>query len=110
MANTGLDSDISTIIVGTVHLAATLSASLLVDRLGRKILLMVSIIIMTLTLVALGVFFYILETDKPTAETLGWLPLTSLCVYIVAFAIGYGPIPWLIMSEIYSKDFNSIAS
>jgi len=81
-----------------------------VDRLGRKLLLLVSMIGMILTLVALGVFFYIRDSDPETAETLGWLPLTSLCIYIVAFAIGYGPIPWILMSEIYSKDFNAIAS
>lgn len=65
---------------------------------------------MTLCLIALGVFFFILETDEESAAYLGWLPLTSLCIYIIFFAIGYGPIPWLMLSEIYSKDYNAIAS
>lgn len=43
-------------------------------------------------------------------ENLVWLPLTSLCIFLVAFSIGYGPIPWLMLSEIYSKDYNAIAS
>lgn len=65
---------------------------------------------MTLTLIALGVFFYIAEIDKDLAERLGWLPLTSLCIYLIAFAIGYGPIPWLMLSEVYTKEYNAVAS
>lgn len=65
---------------------------------------------MTLTLVSLGVFFYIADNAPESAESLGWLPLTSLCVYLIAFALGYGPVPWLMLSEIYSSEYNAIAS
>lgn len=65
---------------------------------------------MTIMLIALGVFFYIQDTDKETAENIGWLPLTSLCIYIIAFALGFGPIPWIIASEVYSKEMSPIAS
>lgn len=65
---------------------------------------------MTLTLTAIGVFFYIQDTDPETAQNIGWLPLTSLCIYIIAFALGFGPLPWLIMSEVMPKDLNTIAS
>lgn len=93
-----------------MHLVATFAGSLLVDKAGRKILLLISIIVMTLTLISLGVFFFIDDNNKELAETLGWLPLTSLCIYIIAFAIGYGPVPWLMLSEIYTKEYNAIAS
>jgi hypothetical protein len=68
-----------------------------------------SIIMMTLMLVALGAFFYIADNGSDVAS-IGWLPLTSLSVYIIFFAIGYGPVPWLMLSEIYSKEYNAIAS
>lgn len=82
----------------------------MVDKAGRKILLLISIIVMTIMLTALGIFFYIADNNQELAETLGWLPLTSLCIYLIAFAIGYGPVPWLMLSEIYSKEYNAIAS
>jgi SP family facilitated glucose transporter-like MFS transporter 8 len=109
-ANTSLDSDLSTIIVGAVHLVATFGGSMLVDKAGRKILLLISIIMMTVNLIALGVFFFIADSDPHTAESIGWLPLVSLCVYLIFFAIGYGPVPWLMLSEIYSKEYNAFAS
>lgn len=65
---------------------------------------------MTLMLVALGVYFYLLDAGSDVIGNLAWLPLTSLCIFLIAFSIGYGPIPWLMLSEIYSKDYNAIAS
>lgn len=82
----------------------------MVDKAGRKILLLISMIVMTLMLIALGAFFFIADNDPATAKSIGWLPLTSLCVYLVFFAIGYGPVPWLMLSEIYSKEYNAVAS
>jgi Sugar (and other) transporter len=64
---------------------------------------------MTLMLVALGIYFYILDNDPPAASNLGWLPITSLCVFLIAYSIGYGPLPWVLISEIYSKEYNAIA-
>lgn len=40
----------------------------------------------------LGIFFVL--KNRGNVEGLGWLPVTSVCIFIVAFAIGYGPVPW----------------
>ena len=58
----------------------------------------------------LGVYFFLLDKESDVTENLGWLPLTSLCIYLIAYSVGYGPLPWLLMSEVYSKDSNAIAS
>lgn len=65
---------------------------------------------MTLMLIALGVYFFLFDLEDFSVENLVWLPLTSLCIFLVAFSIGYGPVPWLMLSEIYSKEYNAIAS
>lgn len=72
-------------------------------------LLVISSGFMVLMLVALGVYFFLLDDDPASVANLGWLPLTSLCVFLIAFSIGYGPVAWLMLSEIYSKDYNAIA-
>lgn len=64
----------------------------------------------TVSLVALGVFFYIKDYDTGMAENLSWLPLMSLSVFIIAYALGLGPVSWLMLSEVYSKDINAIAA
>lgn len=78
----------------------TIVGAFLVDRLGRRILLLTSIIGMTLCTTALGAYFLInpvpVEEDiLPKAENnnnLGWLPVTSLGFFLVFFSIGYGPV------------------
>lgn len=59
MSGSTINNYLSTIIVGVVNLISTFLANVLIDRLGRKILLYVSSVLIVLSLVALGTFFYI---------------------------------------------------
>ena len=80
----------------------------LVDRAGRRMLLLISGFFMTISLAALGSFFYLLETaDKPddVKSSLGWLPLASLILFIVAYSTGYANVPFLIMGELFPAKF-----
>ncbi|KAG7170314.1 Facilitated trehalose transporter Tret1-like 11, partial [Homarus americanus] len=97
-----LSDDMCTIVVGVVQVLATASSTILIDRAGRKVLLSLSACFMSISIFCLGVFFYEKNKDETWAEdTLGWLPLTSLIVFITAFSIGYGPIPWIMMGELF---------
>lgn len=62
-------------------------AALIVDRAGRKPLLMISSGVMSVSLIALGYYFN-LKHAKSDVSSLGWLPLTSLIVFMVAFSVG----------------------
>lgn len=44
-----------------------------------------------------------------SVEHLGWLPVASLCVFIIMFSIGYGPVPWLMMGELFATDIKGFA-
>lgn len=98
-AKTGLDDRFQTIIVGMVLLFSTLIGSSLVDRLGRKILMLLSSIIMCLMLLALGVFFWLQDNQPETAEQFSWLPITSLCLFLIGYSVGYGPLTWYVNIE-----------
>ncbi|CAL4066056.1 unnamed protein product, partial [Meganyctiphanes norvegica] len=112
-AGSSMSPDVSSIIISVMQMLSTFAASLLMDRAGRKLLLIVSAAAMSLSLVALGVFFYILKQDEDNGTTnaanIGWLPLVSLIIFIVAFSIGFGPIPWLLMGELFSTDVKELA-
>ncbi|CAG7828152.1 unnamed protein product, partial [Allacma fusca] len=106
-----LDNYYATIIVGVVQVIAATVAALVVDKSGRRFLLLLSEIFMVLSLGALGLFFYLKITD-PTlaANDLGWLPLTSLIVYVVSYSIGLGPITYMIMGELLPHHVKGLAS
>nr|XP_050859153.1 facilitated trehalose transporter Tret1-like [Vespula vulgaris] len=95
------------VVIGVIGITMVFISTLIVDRLGRKILLTISIIFMCLSLLALGIYFYLME--KMNTSSLGWLPLLSVCSYIVSFAIGFGPIPWMMISEVFSPETRAIA-
>lgn len=85
--------------MGSINLGVTCVGALLVDRLGRRLLLLVSIIGMTICTAALGAFFFLVEQGEAVADSLGWLPLTSLSLFLISFAIGYGPVVWLMIGN-----------
>ena len=94
-ANSG---NLPSIIVAVVQVVATFVASLLLGKIGRRILLVFAGLLMAVSLGTLGLYYYL--TEHGNATNLGWLSLTSMAVYIAAFSIGWGPVPWILMSEI----------
>ncbi len=57
-----------------------------------------------------GAYFWILSHDKEAAAKISFLPLTSLGIYIFFFSLGYGPVPWIMMSELFMPEAKEKAS
>ncbi|XP_055612405.1 facilitated trehalose transporter Tret1 [Uranotaenia lowii] len=98
-AGSTIDENLCTIIVGVVNFIATFIATMLIDRLGRKMLLYISDVAMIITLMTLGGFFYV-KANGHDVSHVGWLPLASFVIFVLGFSLGFGPIPWLMMGEI----------
>lgn len=88
---------LATGIIGVVNVLATVVALWLVDRVGRRPLLLYGIAGMVLSLALLGASFHF----PYLSDHLGWLTLATLIAYVIAFAVSLGPIFWLLISEIY---------
>ena len=109
-ATKSIDENLSTVIIGVVNFLSIFIATLLIDRLGRKILLYLSSVLMFTSLFLLGSFFYCknqLELDEQLFRNyyelfsnFSYLPLVSCIIFILGFSLGFGPIPWLMMGEI----------
>ncbi|XP_071561826.1 facilitated trehalose transporter Tret1 isoform X3 [Temnothorax nylanderi] len=108
-AGSTIDKNLSTIIIGIVNFISTFVAAAVIDKLGRKMLLYISAVMMALTLFSLGGFFYVKSLDVDVTA-FGWLPLVSLIVYVIGFSLGFGPIPWLMMGEILPAQIRGSAA
>ncbi|XP_042344758.1 solute carrier family 2, facilitated glucose transporter member 8 [Plectropomus leopardus] len=122
------DSDVASVIVGLIQVIFTGVAAVIMDKAGRKVLLVISGVAMAISTTTFGVYFYLLaehhnttslnasalDVQSPAAAgpppDLFWLALASMAVFITGFALGWGPIPWLVMSEIFPSKVRGIAS
>ncbi|XP_076650151.1 facilitated trehalose transporter Tret1 [Halictus rubicundus] len=108
-AGSDMSPGICMIIIGIMQVLAVLVSTLVVDRLGRRILLLASIVSLCLTTFALGVYFYLQEIHI-TVTSVTWLPLLSVCVFIIMFSFGFGPLPWMMMGEIFAPEVKGAAA
>lgn len=107
-AGSSIEPKYATIIMGAAQVIATLIGSFLVDRLGRKILLVASAVLHVLSLSSLGLYYFVSQTKD--VSNFGWVPLGSLVIFIIGFSIGFGPIPWLMVAEITPMESRSATS
>ncbi|XP_021957140.1 facilitated trehalose transporter Tret1-2 homolog [Folsomia candida] len=110
-ARVRMDPNICTIIVGFVQIVATFMSALLVDKAGRRLLLIVSQLGVSVAMMALLIFFHYQPDDESSNNySLDWVPLTSVCIFMTFFSIGAGPIPFLMLTELNSPAVIGLAS
>jgi MFS family permease len=108
MEQTGLSASnaiLYSIAIAVINVAMTLVAIRYVDRSGRRRLLQVSLIGMTVSLALLGLAFALGSNSTGTSL----LALACILVYICAFAVGLGPVFWLLIAEIYPQHVRGAA-
>ena len=87
--------------IGLVNVLSTLIAIWLVDRVGRKPLLLAGLVGMTLSLAALGVAQRFGSRFDVSQQLVGPITVGFIGLYIVCFAFSLGPVVWLMISEIF---------
>ena len=89
--------------IGVVNVLMTIVSMRLIDRIGRKPLLLTGIAGMAVSLGILSLSFHI----SMHSATLAWVAVISMMAYVASFAISLGPIFWLLISEIYPLKIRS---
>ncbi|XP_050876320.1 sugar transporter ERD6-like 6 [Lathyrus oleraceus] len=82
---------------------ATILTLWLADKSGRRLLLIVSSSAMALSLLVVSISFYLKEYISPDSDLYATLSLVSVAgvvVMVIAFSLGLGAMPWIIMSEL----------
>lgn len=98
------------IILGCVQVATCMLSVVLVDRVGRKPLLLLSALGVGLMNATIGTYFYFDDINKASVANLGWLPLASLLIYIVCYAVGLSTVPYVIIGEMFPTNIKLYAS
>ena len=99
MENTGLGASasiVSSLVIGVINVGMTVVSIRLIDKRGRRPLLLISLAGMIVTLILLGLTFAL-----PLGAIDSYVALLCILLYIAAFAIGMGPVFWLLVSEVF---------
>jgi sugar porter (SP) family MFS transporter len=86
---------------GIVNVGMTVVAIRLIDKVGRRVLLLSGTVGMTIALLVVAVTFAF--SGDTLGHTASIVAVVSLAVYTGSFAIGLGPVFWLLISEIYPE-------
>ena len=87
----------ATIGIGVVNVGMTVVGMMLIDRIGRRKLLLIGFAgtALSLGMIAIGA--------ATQAQSLDVLAVAGLVLYIAAFAASIGPLPWVMMSELFPQ-------
>jgi SP family xylose:H+ symportor-like MFS transporter len=92
---------LQTIIVGSVNLIFTVVAILSVDHFGRKPLQIIGALVMAVAMISLGTDFWL--------GGKGMVALVAMLVYTAGFAVSWGPVTWVLLSEIFPNQIRGKA-
>jgi SP family xylose:H+ symportor-like MFS transporter len=93
---------IQTIIVGLINMLFTILAISTVDRYGRKPLMIIGAVTMSLSMLSLGFAFYSGNT--------GFIALIFMLTFTAGFAMSWGPVTWVLLSEIFPNSIRGAMS
>lgn len=96
----------SAIILGCLQFISSLFSLVLVDKLGRKVLLVTSFTTMGLSLCFMSLFYY--HRASIPSDYL-FIPVVALSIHLFAYSIGAGPVPFIVLAEMFSPDIRGTA-
>jgi MFS transporter, SP family, xylose:H+ symportor len=102
--NMGSSTDsalLQTVLVGSVNLIFTVLAINTVDKWGRKPLQIIGALVMGISMISLAILFRV--------NALGLFALVAMLVYIAGFAMSWGPVTWVLLSEMFPNSIRSKA-
>lgn len=98
------------IVLGCVQVATCTVSVVLVDRVGRKPLLLLSALGVGLMNGTVGTFFFFQDYQKANVSSVDWIPMAALIVYIICYAIGLSTVPYVILGEMFPTNVKLYAS
>ncbi|KAL1851089.1 hypothetical protein Daus18300_012636 [Diaporthe australafricana] len=92
---------LATGVTGVVFMVSTIPAMLLIDRVGRKPMLLFGSALMWAAMVIAGIIVSQFSDDWAHHADAGWVAVAFIWVYIFAFGFTWGPVSWTLVSEIF---------
>lgn len=99
----------ATLVYIFTQLVMTTSGSVLLEKFGRKPLLLYSQIGAGIILNLGGIYFYLREMTNVDLSSITWIPLVVMVSFVVIYSVGLGTVPSLLLSEMFSASIKGKA-
>ena len=97
------------VVLGVAQLISGIVAAGLIDRVGRRILMLVSGLSSAVALLAVGLFFYLKYYVKADVSAISWVPVAAIITYEVMTALGIGTLPYVLLGELFPTNVKAPA-
>ncbi|XP_059055825.1 facilitated trehalose transporter Tret1-like [Achroia grisella] len=82
--------------MGSLQLAGSFFTTMSIEKFGRKLPLACSSLLVSICMATLATYFLL------GSESVRWLPVTAVCVCILAYGAGLAPVPMVVMAEVFT--------
>ncbi|KAF2298628.1 hypothetical protein GH714_024415 [Hevea brasiliensis] len=104
----GFSASIGTITYAIIQVVVTALNTTVIDKGGRKPLLLISASGLVIACIITGISFY-LKANELALQSVPILAVTGILLYIGSFSAGMGAVPWVVMSEIFPINIKGVA-
>lgn len=59
--------------------------------------------------IGLGSFYYV-QAETGDITNIKWIPITCLIIFLIAYSLGFGTVPWIYITEVFPANIKSLAS
>lgn len=98
-AKSSIAKETATIILGLLKIIGSFLSLFIIDRFGRKILLLSGSVMMTISLLVMALYFQFIT--QITTE-FGFVPMLAIGTFVLFFSIGLGPMAYVFLGELFS--------
>lgn len=108
-AGISLSGNTVAILVGLLKATFYIFTSLVVEKLGRRTLMLISTSSATITLLLMGLYFQFKDSDWPVIQYIWWLPVFCIFGYITSYALGIGSLIMVVLGEVFPSNIKAKA-
>lgn len=109
-AQVDIEPDLATIAVGSFIVVASFLSSFLMDKAGRRALLLGSNAICFICFIIMGTYLQVQASRPDLVDSIRILPVIVLCIFAFTNSIGIGPVAYVMVGELFRQNVKGIAA